>query len=58
MRRPRLTKKVAKWLSDGANHLLGDADFIEDDEKREGIRAVCNYMWDLSHWHETKQRGE
>ena len=59
MRRPRLTKKVAKWLIAGSCHLSGAADFIEEDqEKREGLYAVCTYMSDLAHWYEAKQRGE
>ena len=59
MRRPRLTKKVAKWLIAGSCHLSGDPDFIEEDqEKREGLYAVCTYMSDLAHWYEAKQRGE
>lgn len=33
MRRPRLTKKVAKWLIAGSCHLSGDADFIEEDQE-------------------------
>lgn len=60
MRRPRLTKKVAKWLIEGACYLSGDADFIEeieeeDQERREGLYAVCTYMSDLARWHEAKQ---
>ena len=63
MRRPRLTKKVAKWLVEGAIHLSGNADFIEeldeeDQETREGLYAVCTYMSDLARWYEAKQRGE
>ncbi len=59
MRRPRLTKKVAKWLVEGAIHISGNADFIEEDqETREGLYAVCAYMSDLARWYEAKQRGE